>query len=158
MNTEMANYLEAWRAGDISPSPAAAFIGSELVAFGDGFSEVQLEISGEHRNSFGTIQGGILCALADVAMGTAVATTLETGEQFSTTNLNSMFCRPATSGRLHAAARVLHRGRSTALSECEITCGETLVARMTCTCMIKDLKNSGARIQNQESGRQNEHK
>lgn len=141
MNPEIREYLETWRKGEIIPSPAAAFLGSQLVNFSDGFAEVTLRIDPDHLNSFGTIQGGLLCALADVAMGTAVATTLNPGEQFSTSNLDSMFCRPATSGILHASARVIFRGRSATHAECGIMSGDRLVARFSSTCMIR--KNNG---------------
>ena len=137
MHPDITAYLHAWKSGDISPSPANRLIGSHLSDFGDGWAEVRLDITENVLNSFGTIQGGILCSLGDAAMGTAVVTTLDQGETFHTVNLTSMFCRPASKGQLRAEARVVHRSRSVASVECDIFGGDKVVSRLSCTCVIK---------------------
>ena len=63
-----------------------------------------------HSNPMGTIHGGILCDLADAAMGMAYFSTLEPGESFTTLELKINFLRPFWTGRLVARARVVSRG------------------------------------------------
>lgn len=137
MNKEIEGFLAAWRDGETSLSPAAALIGTQLINFGNGSADVVLPLSEPHLNSSGTVQGGILCSLADVAMGTAVFTKIEKGDRFTTTNLNAMFYQPATSGKLLAAARVVHPGRTLMHTECDITADCRMVAKMSATFAIK---------------------
>ena len=56
----------------------------------------------QHSNPMGTIHGGILCDLADAAMGIAFFSTLEPGESFTTLELKINFLRPFWTGKLVA--------------------------------------------------------
>ncbi len=84
----------------------------------------------------GTLHGGIICDVADAAMGTEYASTLDKGESFTTLELKSNFLRPFWSGRLVATARTVKKGRTIGLVECGVTDpDERLVARAMSTCM-----------------------
>ena len=85
----------------------------------------------------GTVHGGILCDIADAAMGIAFATTLSPGESFTTVELKINFLRPVRQAQLRAAGRVVQRGRTIGYVECEIT-DETgkLVAKSNSTCLV----------------------
>ena len=84
----------------------------------------------------GTVQGGILAALADAAMGWAYMTTLGEGESYTTLEMKVNFLRPARSGPLTARARVLSAGRTIGLVECAMLGeGDKLVAHAVSTCM-----------------------
>ena len=61
------------------PPPVAELIGFEFVYARDGSSRMELDVTGRHANPMGTVHGGILCDLADAAMGTAYASQLGTG-------------------------------------------------------------------------------
>ena len=84
----------------------------------------------------GTLHGGILCDIADAAMGMAYASTLGEGETFTTLELKINFLKPVWQARLHAIGRVVTRGRTIGLVECDVldTHG-ALAARATSTCM-----------------------
>ncbi len=87
-------------------------------------------------NPMGTLHGGIICDVADAAMGTAYASTLKEGESFTTLELKINFLRPFWSGRLVATARTVKTGRTIGLVECDVTdAEERLVARAMSTCM-----------------------
>lgn len=137
MDTEVEKFLITWQNGDISPSPSAALIGTKLASFSDGKAEVTMELTHPHMNSSGTVQGGILCALADVAMGTAIVTKIEKGDQFTTTNLNAMFYRPVSKGKLVAAARVVYPGRTVMHTECDVSANGKILAKITATFAVK---------------------
>ncbi len=107
------------------------------VAFDEGKVVFELDADGRHANPMGTLHGGVLCDLADLAMGVACYSTLESGESFTTLELKINFTKPIWTGRLTAAAGVKRGGRTTALLECEIHDEKgSLVAYATSTCMI----------------------
>ncbi|HEX2715418.1 MAG TPA: PaaI family thioesterase, partial [Candidatus Acidoferrales bacterium] len=83
-----------------------------------------------------TLHGGILCDIADAAMGVAYACTLEDGETFTTLEMKINFLKPIWKARLRAAARVVKQGRTIGLVECDVTDDkQSLVARASSTCM-----------------------
>src|SRR5213592_3848746 len=105
----------------ISPVPVAALIGFSIEPLGDGQAVGRLEAGPQHANPMGTLHGGILCDVADAAMGMAFVTTLKPDESFTTVALNINFFRPAWEARLRFDARVVNRSKNTGYLECEIT-------------------------------------
>ena len=55
----------------------AELLGIELVEAGGGACTMKLEAGEQHSNPMGTIHGGIICDLADAAMGMSFFSTLE---------------------------------------------------------------------------------
>jgi uncharacterized protein (TIGR00369 family) len=85
----------------------------------------------------GTLHGGILCDLADAAMGVAFASTLSAGESFTTLELKINFLRPVWDALLIAEAHVVSRGRTVGMAECKITDERNrFIAKATSTCMV----------------------
>jgi uncharacterized protein (TIGR00369 family) len=118
------------------PPPIAELIGLELIAAGPEHAVVELEAGERHTNPMGTVHGGVLCDLADLAMGVAYASTLGPGESFTTLELQINFLRPVWQTRLRAVARIVKGGRSVGMVECDIyDAQEKLVARASSTCM-----------------------
>src|ERR1700741_2703544 len=74
--------------------PIARLIGFEAKEIADGRAVVTLAAGQQHANPMGTRHGAVLCDIADAAMGTAFASTLATGETFTTFDLKSNFSRP----------------------------------------------------------------
>jgi uncharacterized protein (TIGR00369 family) len=118
------------------PPPVAELLGLEFVHARDGSSRMELDVTERHANPMGTVHGGILCDLADAAMGTAYASTLGEGESFSTLELKINFLRPFWTGRLVAEARLVSGGRTVGLTEVDIRDEEgRLIARASSTCI-----------------------
>jgi uncharacterized protein (TIGR00369 family) len=114
----------------------AALIGFEVEQVEGGESTLWLDVEERHSNPMGTVHGGIICDLADAAMGTAYFSTLDEGESFTTLELKINFLRPFWTGRLVARGRVVHRGRTVGMSECDVEDADgRLIARATSTCM-----------------------
>ena len=135
----MTRILDAAKAmieGKVPQAPVAKLIGFELVAIEPGSAVIELQASEVHRNPMGTLHGGILCDIADAAMGIAYASNLNDGETFTTLELKINFLKPIWNARLRATSRVVKQGRTVGLVECDIT-DETgsLVARATSTCL-----------------------
>ncbi len=117
--------------------PVARLIGFEAKEIVDGRATVTLAAGPQHANPMGTLHGGILCDIADAAMGMAFAGTLAPEESFTTIELKINFFRPVWQARLRAEGTVVHRGRTIGYIECTIMDEEDrLVAKATSTCMV----------------------
>ena len=126
------------------PPPVADLIGMTLVRAEGGESEMEMVAEERHSNPMGTLHGGILCDLADAAMGTAYFSTLGEGESFTTLELKINYIRPFWTGKLVARGRVVERGRTVGMTECDVVDErERLIARATSTCMT--LRGDAAR-------------
>ena len=131
----MAKLIDRIKTGQID-APAAKLIGFRLTAVEQGSAVFELEAGPQHRNPMGTLHGGVLCDVADAAMGVAYASTLGEGETFTTLELKINFLRPFRNGTLTATARVVKAGRTIGLTECDVTDPEgRLIARAMSTCM-----------------------
>ena len=85
----------------------------------------------------GTVQGGVLAAVPDAAMGWAYMTTLGEGESYTTVEMKINFLHAVRTGRIAARARVKNAGRTLGLIECVVLDpGHKLVAHAVGTCMI----------------------
>ncbi|HEV3480654.1 MAG TPA: PaaI family thioesterase [Gaiellaceae bacterium] len=118
------------------PPPVADLLGVELVEAGGGRCTMRMEAGEQHSNPMGTIHGGILCDIADAAMGMAFFSTLDDGESFTTLELKINFLRPFWTGTLLAHGEVVSRGKSVGLTECRVVDDrERLIAHATSTVM-----------------------
>jgi len=133
----LQEYLDGWRTGSIEP-PVTALIGIKLLAVGEGTAELELRAGKQHHNPMGSVHGGILCDLADAAMGVAMASSLNEGETFSTVELHINYFRSVKESVLTATGRMVRRGRTTGYVECEIADETgTLVAKASSCCLIQ---------------------
>ena len=128
--------LNAAMSGRRIPPPIAELLGMTFVSAADGTGIITLEVSERHTNPMGTLHGGVLCDLADLAMGAAYASTLAEGESFTTLELKINFLKPIWRAHLRATGHVVRRGNTVGLVECDIV-DETgsLVARASSTCL-----------------------
>ena len=135
----MATMLEMIRRaqrGEIPPPPVAKLIGFTLASIDPGCAVVEFSADSCHANPMGTLHGGILCDIADAAMGMAYASTLVEGESFTTLELKINFLKPHWTGRLAATGRTVKGGRTVGLTECDVVDAQgRLVARVSSTCM-----------------------
>jgi uncharacterized protein (TIGR00369 family) len=117
--------------------PVARLIGFEAKEIADGRAIVTLAAGPQHANPMGTLHGGILCDIADAAMGMAFASALAPEETFTTVELKINFFKPVWEANLKAEGRVVRRGRTLGYVECEITDeGGRLVAKAASTCLV----------------------
>jgi uncharacterized protein (TIGR00369 family) len=117
--------------------PVGRLIGFEIKESADGRAVVTLVAGPQHANPMGTLHGGILCDIADAAMGIAFASTLALDESFTTIELKINYFRPVWKAVLTAEGKVVRRGSRVGYVECEITDENAkLVAKAASTCMI----------------------
>jgi uncharacterized protein (TIGR00369 family) len=131
--------LETFReivAGVAPGPPVGDLIGLRFTAIEEGRATFELDAGPRHASPLGTVHGGILCDLADAAMGCAYASRLDDDESFTTLELKINFMKPVWSGTLRAEGRSLKAGRTIGLSECRVTDRSgSLVAYATSTLM-----------------------
>ena len=137
------DFRERARVNDV---PVARLIGFEAKEITDGRATVILAAGPQHANPMGTLHGGILCDIADAAMGIAFASTLAPEESFTTVELKINFFRPIWQAQLRAEGTVVQRGRTIGYVECDVTDEENrLVAKAASTCMVLRGEKSAGR-------------
>jgi uncharacterized protein (TIGR00369 family) len=130
------DYMQRMLKGDAPPPPIAATLGIELVQAEPGHVVMEMEAGPHLANPMGTLHGGVLCDIADAAMGMSYASLLAPGETFTTLELKINFLRPVWKGRIRADAQILKGGRTIGLVECRVlTADGQLIAHVTSTCM-----------------------
>lgn len=135
-NRRILDQLQAVIRGEMEMPPVARLLGFRLVAVSEGSATVVLNAGPQHANPMGTLHGGILCDIADAAMGIAYASGLAEGESFTTLELKINFLKPIWNAKLTAEGRVVKRGRTVGLTECDVTDEQgSLVARASSTCL-----------------------
>jgi uncharacterized protein (TIGR00369 family) len=118
------------------PAPIGKLLGLTIASSGQGRATVEFEASERYANPMGTLHGGVLCDLADAAMGIAYLSTLAEGETLTSIELKINFLRPVWNGKLSAHARMVRAGKVVGLVECDILDEQQrLVARASSTCM-----------------------
>jgi uncharacterized protein (TIGR00369 family) len=122
--------------GSVPPAPIAKLLGLRITEVEAGRVAIEMDAGPQHHNPMGTVHGGVLCDLADAAMGMTYASTLAAGETFTTLELKINFLKPVWKAHLRAEARMIRPGRTVGLVECRVTDEKnTLVAHATSTCM-----------------------
>ncbi len=116
----MRDYMERVLKGEAPPPTVGTFLGLSLRSFKDGEAVVTYAATDSHTNPMGTVEGGMLAALADAAMGYAYMTTLAEGDGFTTLEMKINFLRPVCKGTLTATARLKKGGKTVGLVECDV--------------------------------------
>lgn len=115
----------------------AATLGMTMDHFEPGYARVSMPVTDALRNPAGTLHGGVFCDLADHAMGVAFFCMLDDGEAMTTLELKINYLRPAVRGVITAEARVVNRGKTTGLVECDVRDEQNrLLARASSTCYV----------------------
>jgi uncharacterized protein (TIGR00369 family) len=134
--SKMLDVIRMIQRGEVAPPPVATLIGFTIGSVEPGHVVMEMDAGPQHASPMGTLHGGILCDLADAAMGMAYASSLDEAETFTTLELKINFLKPVWSGRLTAAGRIVKGGRTVGLVECDIHDDKhRLVARASSTCM-----------------------
>lgn len=101
----------------------------------EGVGLVRLDAGDDHLNPHGTVHGGVLATMLDVAMGTAVATA--GGDSPVTVSLTVTYLEPGRPGRLTASAKVRKRGKRLLVVEGQVEQDGDVVADALATFSVK---------------------
>lgn len=113
-------YLELANQGQLPTAPVADLLGLEPVSWNEGEAVLDYEPKKEHTNSVGIIQGGIISTAADAAMSASYLFTLKKGEFYTTLEQKTNFLKPVQEGRLRFMGKVIKRGATIGLVQCEV--------------------------------------
>jgi uncharacterized protein (TIGR00369 family) len=103
------------------PTPVSQTLGIRIVEVGLGTATVEIDASPDiHGNQQATVHGGLMCELADAAIGTAHSTLMAEGESFASIDLKINFFRPVWATKLRAIAKPIQSGRTITHYNCEI--------------------------------------
>lgn len=106
-------------------SPFARWFQAQILRKAEGVAELALEVREEFFQGQGIVHGGILAALLDSAMGSAVESAFG---RVVTVELSVHYLRPVCSGTLKARGKVVHGGRKLVHAQGEAFWGEERVA------------------------------
>ena len=83
----------------------------------EGYAEAVMEITENSCNAVGTVQGGAIFTLADMAFAAA---SNSFGDKCVAMSAAASFIRPGSGKELRAAAQVINRGRRSCVVETEV--------------------------------------
>ncbi|RLL47062.1 PaaI family thioesterase [Oceanobacillus piezotolerans] len=139
--------LKKMMSGENPGPPVAQVLGFKVVEVEEGRVVLELEASERLHNPMGTLHGGILCDIADAAMGYAFSSTLADDEIFTTVEIKLNFLKPIFKSKLRAEGKIIKKGSSIGLLECHVYDEkQSLVAHSTSTCMILKGQSAGRRL------------
>ncbi len=91
----------------------------QLTGLTPGHARAELLIDGDSMNAIGTVQGGAIFTLADLAFAGA-ANSFE-GLRATSMSSSISFLRPGSGSKLYAVAEVVNKGKRSCLVEIEIS-------------------------------------
>ena len=126
----MGTWLELFKRGEGHPARGgwAEPYGITVTTVEEGHVVLEFEASEKHHQPNGVVQGGVLTAIADAAMGMAGMTMQEVGWANTTVELKINFIRPVVSGLVKAEGRVVKVGRTVIFTEATVLNAEGKVA------------------------------
>ena len=117
-------------------------LGLRPKSIGDGRARFELDVGARHLNPNGTLHGGVIYSVADTAMGAALFSRLDPGEQCATLEIKMNYLRPVTGGSIAAEAAVVSRTKRVGVLEARVYGdGEALVALATGTFYIQTARS-----------------
>lgn len=111
-----------------------------------GKATVQINADNQiHGNQQNTIHGGLLCELADAAIGTAHSTIVGEDETFTSLEFKINFFRPVWKDTLRATAFPVQSGKTITVYNCEIknTEGKTIALASSTVMTLRGDKAKG---------------
>jgi uncharacterized protein (TIGR00369 family) len=100
--------------------PFHELIGARCTLREEGRARYELTVGPQHLNRRGVAHGGVVSALLDTALGTAVVAAIAREEWCGTMQLSIQFREPVFPGMVTAEGRMARRGRTAAFAEGEI--------------------------------------
>ncbi len=128
----------------ISSSPLVRLLGIEIVKAASGYALVALNVKERHLNSLGTLHGGVIASLNDVACGIAVNTLLTPGFTGVSLDLRVEFINPAGIGKVHCEARVSEKKTRVAFASSKMRDEEgNIISTASATYFIRPFEENG---------------
>ncbi len=117
-------------------TPFAQTLGIRILQLRPGYAELGLAYQKRITQPYGFMHGGAIAALADTVAATAIHTLMEPEDKMVSIEMKVNYLAPVTKGRIVAYAKVIHKGRKTAVTDVEIKnsdgelCAKSIVTYM----------------------------
>ena len=119
MPTRLAKYQEIVNTTGFH-APVGRDINLRFTHIEKGKAKFELDVEKRHLNSVDVVQGGILTAMADAAMGLAFGSLVDQLRKFATMELKMSFMKPVMKGLLIAEGWVVKKGKRAGFAESAI--------------------------------------
>ena len=114
-------------------------LGVEVEHSEDGRARLTLDATSEHLNEAGTVHGGVLASVVDMAMGEAVRSSTGDGDVPATSQLTVTYLRPGKPGTLTVTAEVRKKGDDLTICEADVEQdGRSLVHALATVALLHD--------------------
>ena len=124
-------------------SPTYQYLEVEIVELDLDLARITMEFRPRFDNGSGTIHGGVLGMLADVAVACALSTNFDGKMGFATSSMNVHFLKRAKT-RVVATARIIKKGAKVCVGTVEIEDDKGhLVAKAICDYVLTTAKLPG---------------
>ncbi|MBI5575050.1 MAG: PaaI family thioesterase [Deltaproteobacteria bacterium] len=108
----------------VNTFPFVRLMGMKLVSAGGGKSVMECKIRPILKNSAGTLHGGVMGALVDMSVATALRSVMPLPSKMTTVEYKVNFLKPVPSGTVTAYGNILRLGRTIAVGSTEIRNGD----------------------------------
>lgn len=137
--------LQSMCEGEISPPPIMTLLGIKLVSIEHGDVTLHREPRDHFDDPMGPVLGGVVAALFDAALGSAIQSTLPAGRTYTTLDTKVSYLQPvaSASGSLTVVARTIDVGEQRAVAEAYLTDADgqrCATAIMTCLLVAMSTK------------------
>jgi acyl-CoA thioesterase len=120
----MKTFDEQYYKDRVNSFPFVKLVGMKLLSSGDGKSVMQCRIRAVLRNSAGTLHGGVMGALVDMSVATALRSVMPLSSRMTTVEYKVNFLKPVSEGVVTAYGTILRMGRTIAAGSAEIQNGD----------------------------------
>ncbi|MBI5418927.1 MAG: PaaI family thioesterase [Deltaproteobacteria bacterium] len=112
----------------VNAFPFVKLMGMRLLSSGGGKSVMECRIRPILKNSGGTLHGGVMGALVDMSVATALRSVMPLSSKMTTVEYKVNFLKPVSEGKVTAHGNILRLGRTIAVGATEIRndAGETV--------------------------------
>ena len=116
--------------------PYVDLIGLNVSKQDKGYSVCSIETRDKLYNPHGVVHGAVLYSLADTGMGAALYPLLVDGELCATIEIKINYFAPVMTGVMECVTKLIHKGKTVANLDSEISVNKSLVAKANGTFAI----------------------
>ena len=116
----MKKFDEEFYKDRVNTFPFVKLMGMKLLSSGDGKSVMRCRIRPVLRNTAGTLHGGVMGALVDMSVATALRSVMALSCWMTTVEYKVNFLKPVSDGVVTARGTVLRLGSTIAVGSTEI--------------------------------------
>ena len=120
----MRKYDELFYKDQVNTLPFMKLMGMKLVSAAGGKSVMRCTIRRALRNTAGTLHGGVMGALVDMSVATALRSVMPLSCRMTTVEYKVNFLKPVSGGTVTAYGTILRRGTTIAVGSTEIRNGD----------------------------------